>query len=131
MIHWPPDWGRNNLHSLSFISSHEDLVCYGDVGTGKTHLAIATGYAACHAGYSVRFFTAASLIAFLREVTEKGVLDQAITRIGKTDLLIIDEFVISLSITKEHAWPTKSSLTLTKPSPLFTPRTSNSPGGPK
>lgn len=92
MIHWPPDWGRNNLHSLSFISSHEDLVCYGDVGTGKTHLAIATGYAACHAGYSVRFFTAASLIAFLREATEKGVLDQAITRIGKTDLLIIDEF---------------------------------------
>lgn len=92
MITWPPDWGRKNLHNLEFIPNREDIVCYGDVGTGKTHLAIATGYAACHAGYSVRFFTAASLIAALREATEKGTLERTITQIGKTNLLIIDEF---------------------------------------
>lgn len=92
LITWPADWGRKNLHDLDFITNHEDIVCYGDVGTGKTHLAIATGYAACHAGYSVRFFTAASLIALLREATEKGTLDRAVAQIGKTDLIIIDEF---------------------------------------
>lgn len=92
MITWPPDWGRKNLHNLDFITNHEDIVCYGDVGTGKTHLAIATGYAACHQGYIVRFFTAASLIALLREAKKKGTLERTITQIGKANLIIIDEF---------------------------------------
>lgn len=92
MITWPPDWGRADLHSLDFIDKHEDLVCYGDVGTGKTHLAIATGYAACLAGYRTGFFTAASLITQLRNAADKGALDRTITTIGKLDLIIIDEF---------------------------------------
>ena len=41
----PPDWGRKNLETLDFIDAHEDLVLYGDVGCGKTHLAIALGHA--------------------------------------------------------------------------------------
>ena len=43
----PADWDRARLESLDFIDRHEDLVLYGSVGTGKTHLAIALGQAAC------------------------------------------------------------------------------------
>lgn len=92
MIGWPPNWGRSNLTGLDFIPACEDLVFYGDVGTGKTHLALGLGHAACQAGHPTRFFTAASLIAHLRHAQDKGILDAAITSIGKAELIIIDEF---------------------------------------
>ena len=43
MAAFPADWGREQLVSLEFIDRAEDLVLYGDVGCGKTHLAIAIG----------------------------------------------------------------------------------------
>ena len=92
MITWPTNWHQEDLLSLEFITNNHDLVFYGDVGTGKTHLAIGIGHAACHTGYNVRFFTAASLIALLRHAQDKGTLEAAITSIGKADLIIIDEF---------------------------------------
>src|SRR5690606_950188 len=71
-LNWPPDWGRQQLTSFEFITRQENLVLYGDVGTGKTHLAIAVGYAACQAGYRVKFATAASLVAQLRHAQTHG-----------------------------------------------------------
>ncbi|WP_270975903.1 IS21-like element helper ATPase IstB [Trueperella sp.] len=92
MITWPTGWHQDDLLSLDFIANHHDLVFYGDVGTGKTHLAIGIGHAACQAGYTTRFFTTASLIAHLRQAQDKGTLEAAITAIGKANLIIIDEF---------------------------------------
>lgn len=90
-LNWPPDWGRAQLTALEFITQQENLVLYGDVGTGKTHLAIAVGYAACQAGYRVKFTTAASLVAQLRHASSQGRLDRELAAIGRNDLLIIDE----------------------------------------
>lgn len=92
MITWPANWQQSDLLSLEFIANYHDLVLYGDVGTGKTHLAIRLGHAACQAGYATRFFTAASLIAYLRQAQDKGTLEAAITSIGKANLIIINEF---------------------------------------
>lgn len=39
----PADWGRAQLENLDFVAGCEDLVLYGPVGTGKSHLAIAIG----------------------------------------------------------------------------------------
>ena len=39
----------------------------GNAGTGKTHLAISLGLAACRQGRRVRFFTAATLVNRLEE----------------------------------------------------------------
>ena len=50
MAAFPADWGREQLVSLEFIDRAEDLVLYGDVGCGKTHLAIAIGTLACQQG---------------------------------------------------------------------------------
>ncbi|MGO4974590.1 ATP-binding protein, partial [Bifidobacterium boum] len=58
MASFPADWGREQLASLQFVDKAEDLVLYGDVGCGKTHLAIAIGELACRRMIPVRFFTA-------------------------------------------------------------------------
>ena len=36
----PADWGRAQLENLDFVAGCEDLVLYGPVGTGKSHLAV-------------------------------------------------------------------------------------------
>lgn len=91
MAAFPADWGREQLASLEFIDHAEDLVLYGDVGCGKTHLAIAIGTLACQQGIPVRFFTASGLIMRLRKAKADNRLDQELKTIGKADLLIIDE----------------------------------------
>ena len=91
MAAFPTDWGREQLVSLEFIDRAEDLVLYGDVGCGKTHLAIAIGTLACRRGIPVRFFTASGLIMRLRKAKTENRLDQELKAIGKADLLVIDE----------------------------------------
>ena len=43
MASFPADRGSEQPESLEFVDRDEDLVLYGDVGCGKTHLAIAIG----------------------------------------------------------------------------------------
>ena len=48
-LRMPADWGRAQLETLDFVDRCEDLVLYGPVGTGKTHLAVALGRYRVHA----------------------------------------------------------------------------------
>ncbi|MQB01963.1 MAG: hypothetical protein GEU78_17145 [Actinobacteria bacterium] len=50
------------LATGAWIDRGEPLVLLGDSGTGKSHLLIALGVAACHQGRSVRYTTAAALV---------------------------------------------------------------------
>jgi DNA replication protein DnaC len=88
----PPALSRAELESTSFIEEKRNLVLYGPVGTGKTHLAIALGVAACARGRQVRFFTAAQLVVRLSEAFASGTLEKLLRTILKADLLIIDEW---------------------------------------
>ena len=63
----------------------------GSTGTGKTHLAIALGQAACRQGCRVRFFTAAELVSQLEKAQKQYTLDRLLKQLDKTDLLICDE----------------------------------------
>jgi DNA replication protein DnaC len=63
----------------------------GPAGTGKTHLAVALGQAACRAGRRVRFFTAASLVNALEEAQKQYRLEKMLRMLEKTDLLVVDE----------------------------------------
>lgn len=74
-----------------FILNHENVVLVGEIGTGKTHLASALGYAAIEWGYKVRFFTAASLIAHLLEAQSNNQLSRLERSLSKQRLIIIDE----------------------------------------
>ena len=91
MASFPADWGREQLESLEFVERAEDLVLYGDVGCGKTHLAIAIGVLACQRMIPVRFFTASSLVMRLRKAKDENRLDQELKTIGRAGLVIIDE----------------------------------------
>jgi len=45
-----------------FILRRENVIALGNSGTGKTHVALALGLAACQKGFSVAFITAAALV---------------------------------------------------------------------
>lgn len=88
---FPEDYGRDGLTSLDFIDRAEDLILYGDVGTGKTHLATALAAAACQKGLPARFFTTSALVMQLRRAKDDGHLDKELTALAKNQLLVIDE----------------------------------------
>ena len=90
-INWPPDWGKPQMEALTFVEAKENLVLYGDVGTGKTHLAIALGVAACQNVLPVRGWTASGLGAQLRNAQNNGRLEQELAPISKYQVLLIDE----------------------------------------
>jgi DNA replication protein DnaC len=74
-----------------FIRKRENIVLVGQIGTGKTHIASALGYAACEMGYTVRFFTAAGLINLLLEAQQQNQLGRLEKSLLKVHLIIIDE----------------------------------------
>lgn len=63
----------------------------GNAGTGKTHLAIALGQAACRQHQRVRFFTAATLVNTLEEAQKQYRLERMLAALDRVDLLIVDE----------------------------------------
>ncbi len=63
----------------------------GSPGTGKTHLAIALGLAACRQGKRVRFCTAGSLVTKLEAAQKQYQLDRLLAQLDRIDLLICDE----------------------------------------
>jgi len=80
------------IQSVKFIDKKENLILYGNVGSGKSHLAIATGIAACNNGKRVRFFRTASLVNELVEAKKQGYIVKFMKNLEKCDLLICDEW---------------------------------------
>lgn len=91
-IQYQDGFDKEQLLALEFIDRAENLVLYGPSGRGKTHLATALGIAACNAGMSVRFFTAADLVYALSRAHKDGALEKLYSQIEKSDCLILDEF---------------------------------------
>lgn len=91
-IRFPDGYGKDALTSLEFLDHAGDLVFYGDVGTGKTHLAAALVAAACHQHIPARFFTTAALVSHLRRAKDTDRLESQLAAIGKNRLIVIDEF---------------------------------------
>ena len=88
----PATLTRADLTSAAFVADHQNLVCYGPVGTGKTHLAIAIGQAAIDQGIPVRFFTVSELVIRLAEAKTQGRLDRLLGEVAKASVLILDEY---------------------------------------
>lgn len=80
-----------NIKKLDFIENNQNLIFAGNPGTGKTHLAIATGILACNQGYKVLFTTVSSMINRLKETKSQKTLIAFENQIEKYDLLILDE----------------------------------------
>lgn len=91
-IQIPKTINIEELKSVDFINKKENLILYGPVGTGKTHLATAIGVNACSNGKKVMYFRTATLVNQLSEAKSKGELSKFIKKIDKADLLICDEW---------------------------------------
>jgi len=62
------------LARAEFIIRRENIIALGPSGTGKTHLAIGLGLAACQKGMTVGFVTAAGLVNQLTEARTRECL---------------------------------------------------------
>ena len=79
------------LARCEYIDRRENIIAIGNSGTGKTHVALALGLAACQRGLTVGFTTAASLVHELIEATDEKRLLNFQKRLSRLKLLIIDE----------------------------------------
>jgi DNA replication protein DnaC len=80
------------LARCEYINRKENLLALGNSGTGKTHIGLALGLAACQQGYRVRFTTTAALVHELLEAQDEKRLLRFEKQLAKQDLLIVDEF---------------------------------------
>ena len=74
-----------------YLDSRENILMVGPSGTGKSHLALALGIAACGQGKKVRFWRVTELITTLLEAKEERQLLRLRGQLAKLDLLILDE----------------------------------------
>lgn len=89
-----PDLPKHRILGLvdaGFVRARETVLFIGKPGTGKTHLAIALGVAACRAGYKTRFYTAANLANQLVEARANHALSRIEKLWRKLDLVVLDE----------------------------------------
>jgi DNA replication protein DnaC len=79
------------LGAGTWIDAGEPVVLIGDSGTGKSHLLIGLGLAACETGRRVRYTTCAALVNELAEAADERLLSKVVARYGRLDLLLVDE----------------------------------------
>ncbi len=74
-----------------YIDRNENIIALGNSGTGKTHIALGIGLAACQKGLSLGFTTAAALVHELIEARDDKRLLRFQKKLANLKLLIIDE----------------------------------------
>jgi DNA replication protein DnaC len=79
------------LGRCEWIEQKSNCCLVGSHGTGKTHISIGLGLAACRAGLRVRFFTAAALVSQLETEQKQYTLDRFLRQLDRAQLLICDE----------------------------------------
>ena len=79
------------LASGAYLATGDPVVLLGDSGTGKSHLLIGLGLAACEQGRSVRYATCAQMVNELVEAADERRLSRIVARYGRIELLLLDE----------------------------------------
>jgi DNA replication protein DnaC len=85
------------LARYEFVQRRENVLL-GNAGTGKTHLALALGLAACQRGHRVGFTTAAALVPELMEAQDDKGLLRFQKQIATDKLLIVDELGVRTGV---------------------------------
>ena len=79
------------LARCNWIERRENVIALGPSGTGKTHVALGLGLAACQKGLSVSFTTAATLVNEMMEDRDERRLLRLQKQLAGVKLMIIDE----------------------------------------
>lgn len=81
-----------DLASCTFIQRHENILCCGPTGVGKTHLANALGIEALKRNFRVYSKSTFRLLTDLQAARASGSYSRHIAAILNCDLLILDDF---------------------------------------
>jgi DNA replication protein DnaC len=79
------------LARSEYVARRENIIALGNSGTGKTHIALGLGLAACQKGLAVGFTTAAALVHELHEARDEKRLLRLQHQLAGYKLLIVDE----------------------------------------
>ena len=79
------------LARCEYVVARDNIIALGNSGTGKTHICLALGLAACQRGLSVAFTTAAGLVHQLMEARDEKRLLRLQAQLSAVKLLIVDE----------------------------------------
>src|SRR6476660_8214434 len=79
------------LARSEYVERRENIIAVGNSGTGKSHIGLGLGLAACQKGLSVGFTTAAALVHELIEARDEKRLLRLQRQLAAYKLLIIDE----------------------------------------
>jgi len=74
-----------------WVKQASNLLLFGPSGVGKTHLAAGIAYGLLEQGIRVRFSSATHLVQSLQQARESLVLSEALARLDKYDVLVIDD----------------------------------------
>ena len=77
------------LARCEYIERRENVIAIGNSGTGKTHIALGLGLAACQKGLTVGFTTASALVNELMEARDEMRLLNLQKRLARLKLLIM------------------------------------------
>jgi len=89
-----PDLPKAKVLTLAtgaFIRAHENVICLGNPGTGKTHTAIGMALGCIQAGARVRFITAVVLAQELLAAQQEYRLPRYLKSWQSIDLVVLDE----------------------------------------
>ena len=87
------------LARCEWIERRENVIALGPSGTGKTHVALGLGLAACQKGMSVSFTTAAALVNELMEARDERRLLRVQKQMAAVKLIIDELGFVPLSKT--------------------------------
>ena len=90
------------LATCEYISEHRNVFITGATVSGKSYMSCALGMEACKQGFTVRYVRLPELLEELAIARGQGSFKKVLAQWKKTDLLILDEWML-ISLTETEA----------------------------
>ena len=107
-----PDLNKALVMELArseYVERRENVIAVGNSGTGKSHIGLGLGLAACQKGLSVGFANAAAIVHELIEARDEKRLLRLQRQLAAYKLLIIDELGFVPLSQRAHSWRRRPS----------------------